>query len=141
MGHESPVDETPHVLEAGSLSREQCDLVLRHLPVHVSVIDEGGVLLYWHGALFDGCDPASIGRHINACHAPSSRPTIDRMIAAFAAGTRDEATFWRREDGALILYRYIALRDAGGTYRGMLETMEDISGIVGLQGERRELDW
>jgi hypothetical protein len=115
--------------------------VVHHLPVHLSVIDERGILRYWHGALFDGCDPEFIGRHVHDCHGPSSLPTIDRMIEAFAAGTRDEATFWRREEGALILFRYIALRDPDGAYRGMLETMEDITGIIGLEGERRKLDW
>jgi hypothetical protein len=49
--------------------------------------------------------------------------------------------FWRREEGRLYLYRYIAVRDDEGTYRGLLETAEDITDIVGLEGERLELDW
>ena len=40
------------------------DLVIRHLPVQVSVVDEDGTLVYWHGDLFaDRQSPADgLGR-------------------------------------------------------------------------------
>jgi DUF438 domain-containing protein len=63
------------------------------------------------------------------------------MEAAFRDGSRDEAVFRRIEEGRLILVRYAPLRDAAGAYRGMMETMQDISGIVGLEGAQLTLDW
>jgi hypothetical protein len=132
---------TSHKPQAGALTPEQLDLVLRHVQVDVSLADEHGTLVYWHGEVFADCDAAFIGRHMNDCHAPKSRETIDRMEAAFKEGSRDQAVFWRREEGRLYLYRYIAVRDDEGTYRGLLETAEDITDIVGLEGERLELDW
>ncbi len=128
--------------EAGVLTVEHLDLVLRHVPVDVSFADEQGSLLYWHGGVFADCDASFIGRHMNDCHAPKSRATIDRMEAAFRDGSRDEAVFWHREDdGRLYLFRYTAVRDREGVYRGLLETVQDITGIVGLEGERLELVW
>ena len=37
--------------------------------------------------------------------------------------------------------RFAPLRDAAGAYRGMMETMQDISDIVGLEGAQLTLDW
>lgn len=128
--------------QAGSLTPEQLDLILRHVPVDVSFADEHGTLLYWHGEIFADCDAESIGRHMNDCHAPKSRRTIDRMVTAFEDGSRDEAVLWYPEDdGRLYLYRYTAVRDSEGTYRGLMEAVQDVTDIVGLEGERRELDW
>ena len=45
------------------------------------------------------------------------------MDETFRQGVQDEALFRRIEDGRLILVRYCVLRDADGTYRGMMETM------------------
>ena len=128
----------PH---AGSLSADDMDLILRHLPVQTSFADAEGTLLWWHGEIFDDCEEQWIGRHVNDCHAPSSRPTIDRMVEEFRAGTKDAATFWKLDEGRLVLYRYIAVRDGGGAYRGILETLEDVTDIQGLEGEKKTLDW
>jgi DUF438 domain-containing protein len=127
--------------QAGELSPEERDLLLRHLPVQTSFADADGTLLWWHGEIFADCEARWIGRHVNDCHAPSSRPMIDRMVEEFRAGTKDAATFWKLEDERLILYRYIAVRDAAGAYRGILETLEDITDIRGLEGEKKTLDW
>jgi len=126
---------------AGKLSAEEMNLILRHLPVQTSFADENGTLLWWHGNIFADCEARWIGRHVNDCHAPSSRPMIDHMVEDFRAGTKDAATFWKHEGGRLILYRYIAVRDEEGAYCGILETLEDITDIKGLEGEKKTLDW
>ena len=141
MGHEERTTEPVGIPEAGALTPEQRMLLIEALPVQVSLMDENGALLYWRGEDFVDCDPKWIGQHVNDCHAPSSRPTIDRMDAAFRAGEKDEAVFWNWEDDRLIMRTYTAARDGSGAYRGMLETMQDITGLVGITGERRELDW
>jgi DUF438 domain-containing protein len=43
--------------------------------------------------------------------------------------------------GKFVHIRYIAVRDAEGTYRGCLEVTQDVSGVRSLSGERRLLDW
>ena len=112
------------------------DLVIRHLPLQVSVMDETSTVVYWHGDLFEDCELRHCGVHVNESHNAHSQKTIARMEAAFRDGSRDEAVFRRLEDDRLILVRYVPLRDADGTYRGMMETMQDIADIVGLEGAK-----
>ena len=131
----------PSVCSAGSLTASQQELVIRHLPLQISVIDEDGILVFWHGDLFADCDPRFIGAHVDACHAERSRDMIARMEEAFRAGSQDEAVFRRLEDGRLILVRYCALRDGEGAYRGMMETLQDITDLRGLEDEKLDLDW
>jgi hypothetical protein len=126
--------------EAGALTPEQMGLTIRHLPVDVSLADEDHKLIFWRGGIFEDCDAQFIGRHMNDCHAPQSRVVIDKMIAAFTAGTRDEAVFWYIEDDHQLVTRYVALRDVDGTYRGMMETITDLTALDGFRGKGNTLD-
>lgn len=126
---------------AGLLTATQQDLVIRHLPLQLAVTDEQGTLVYWHGDLFEDCEPGYIGRHVDDCHNEHSRSMIARMSEAFQEGAQDEAIFRRIEDDRLILVRYCALRDADGTYHGMMETMQDITEIRTMEDEKLVLDW
>ncbi len=130
---------SPKIPQAGALTAAQMDLVIRHLPVEVSLADEHDVLVYWHGPIFDDCDPAFIGRDMRACHGPAASAAIDRMAAEFRAGTRDRARFWHVEDGRQTLAQYTAVRDDDGAYRGMLETVQDITDLRTLDGEGNDL--
>ena len=141
MGHQTTPGAGPSSCVAGSLTPEQMDLVIRHLPLQVSVMDEHDTMVYWHGDLFADCELRHVGVHVNDSHNAHSQETIARMEAAFRDGSRDEAIFRRLEEGRLILVRYVPLRDAGGAYRGMMETMQDITDIVGLEGAKLTLDW
>jgi DUF438 domain-containing protein len=144
MTDESPVSRAPGqgaaVPEAGSLTPEQMELVLRHLPVDVSLMDERHVLAYWRGPTFEECGDEYIGRHIDDCHNAKSRAAIAGMIAAFTAGTSDEEVFWHIEDGHQKVTRYTAVRDAGGAYRGMMEVIIDLTAIDGYRGKGNTLD-
>jgi DUF438 domain-containing protein len=126
---------------AGSLTAAQQDLVIRHLPLQLSVTDDQGTLVYWHGDLFADCEAGYIGRHVDDSHNEHSQQTIALMDEAFRQGSQDEALFRRIEDGRLILVRYCALRDADGAYRGMMETLQDITEIHTMEGKKLTLDW
>ncbi len=132
-------DAKPAVAESGSLTAEQMALVLGHLPVDVSFMDENHVLRYWRGPTFEDCDEEFVGRHVDDCHNAASRAAIARMIAAFTAGTRDEAVFWEVEDGRQKVTRYTAVRDAGGVYRGMMETIVDVTALEAYKGRGNDL--
>ena len=141
MGHQTTPGAGPSSELAGRLTPEHMDLVIRNLPLQVSVMDEHSTLVYWHGDLFEDCDIKHIGVHVNESHNAHSQETIARMEAAFRDGSRDEAIFRRLEEGRLILVRYAPLRDAAGVYRGMMETMQDITDLRELDGEQITLDW
>jgi len=132
--------QRPAVPEAGALTPEQMELVLGHLPVDVSLMDERHVVVYWRGPTFEDCEDEYIGRHVDDCHNPQSRASIARMIETFTAGTRDEEVFWYIEDGRQKVTRYIAVRDGEGAYRGMMEVIIDLTALDGYRGKGSTLE-
>jgi len=66
---------------------------------------------------------------------------VQQIIDAFRAGEKDDAEFWVEVQGKFLHIRYFALRDAAGAYRGVVETVQDVTAIRSLEGQRRLLDW
>jgi len=130
-------------LSTGSLSPELLDLVLRKLPVDISVVDEHDRVLYYSDSperVFPR-SPAVIGRTVQNCHPQKSVAAVERILQAFKDGRRDKAEFWIRMGERLVVIEYLALRDAEGRYRGTLEVSQDATDLRALEGERRLLDW
>jgi DUF438 domain-containing protein len=140
-----PTAEEPAgiALNTGSLSAELLDLVLRKLPVDISVVDEQDKVLYYsdNPARVFPRSPAVIGRDVRNCHPPKSLAVVERILDAFKAGTRDSARFWIEMGGKFVVIDYLALRDASGRYRGTLEMTQDAAELRALEGQRRLLDW
>jgi len=140
-----PRAPSPGMLElgTGSLSLEMVDLLLRHLPLNLSFVDENDVVRYYSESkerIFPRT-PAAIGRTVQNCHPPKSVDTVNRILEAFRAGRKDVAEFWINMGGRFIHIRYFAVRDAAAKYRGCLEVTQDVGAIRNLEGERRLLDW
>lgn len=130
-------------LATGALTREQIDLLLTHLPVDISFVDETDTVRYYSEGkerIFPR-SPGVIGRQVQKCHPPKSVDVVEQILAAFRAGTKDVAEFWIEMQGRFIHIRYYAMRDAAGAYRGCLEVSQDVTGIRALTGQRRLLDW
>ena len=130
-------------LDTGALSLELINLVLTHLPVDVSFVDDRDTVRYY-SANKDRIFPRSpgvVGRKVQNCHPPKSVDVVSKILAAFKAGTRDEAEFWIETGGKFIHIRYFAVRDAAGRYRGCLEVSQDVTRIRALKGQKRLLDW
>ena len=129
-------------LHTGELSLEQLTLLLDTLPIDVSFVDEHDeVRFYSEGDRVFPRSPGVIGRKVQNCHPPAGVHKVQQIIDAFRAGERDVAEFWITLDGRFLHIRYFALRDAAGAYRGVLETVQDVTGIRSLEGQRRLLDW
>jgi DUF438 domain-containing protein len=130
-------------LGTGALSLEVVDLILRHLPIDISFVDEHDVVRYYSDTkerIFPR-SPAAIGRTVQNCHPPQSVATVNRILDAFRAGTQDVAEFWIHLAGRFVHIRYFAVRDRDGRYRGCLEVTQDIAPLRALDGERRLLDF
>jgi DUF438 domain-containing protein len=138
-------EETPAFvnLDTGVLSPELINLMLTRLPVDITFVDDQDTVRYYSAnpARVFPRSPGIIGRTVQNCHPPKSLEVVNQILAAFKAGTRDEAEFWIESHGRFIHIRYFAVRDAGGRYRGCLEVSQDVSLIRALQGEKRLLDW
>jgi len=130
-------------LSTGRLTREQVDLLLTHLPVDISFVNENDELVYYSATkerIFPR-SPGVIGRKVQKCHPPKSFHVVQRIVDEFKAGKRDVAEFWIQMKGRFIHIRYFAVRDSGGNYRGTLEVSQDVTEIRKLEGEQRLLDW
>jgi DUF438 domain-containing protein len=130
-------------LSVGALTPEQIDLMLKTLPVDLSYVDETDTLVYYsetRDRIFKRT-PAVIGRKVQNCHPAQSVATVEAILQAFKAGTKDSAAFWIELDGKFILIRYFAVRDGKGAYKGCLEVSQDATWIRGLKGQKRLLDW
>lgn len=137
-------EETGEIpLEVGKLFPQQISLMLKHLPVEISFVDENDTVRYYTGVehkIFPRT-PAAIGRKVQNCHPPKSLHLVQQILDEFKAGTREIAEFWIDDFlGKFIHITYVAVRDELGTYRGTLETVQDITRLRTLEGQKRLLD-
>jgi len=129
-------------LATGGLTQEQINLMLTHLPVDVTFVDENDQVRYFSQGkerIFDR-SPAIIGREVTKCHPPQSVHKVQIILDDFRAGKRDVAEFWIRMGGNFIHIRYFALHNVDGEYMGCIEVSQEISHIRELEGEKRLLD-
>jgi DUF438 domain-containing protein len=130
-------------LDTGQLTPEQVNLMLTHLPVDISFVNEQDEVVYYSASperIFPR-SPGVIGRKVQNCHPPKSMGSVQKILDAFRAGKKDTADFWIQMHGKFILIRYFAVRDGEGNYRGCLEVSQDVTAIRKLEGQKRLLDW
>ncbi len=129
-------------LNTGTLDLEELDLMLGVLPIDFQYVDEHDrVRFYSEGHRIFPRSPGVIGRKVQNCHPPASVDKVQQIVDAFRTGEKDTAEFWIETQGRFVHIRYFAVRDAEGTYRGVVETTQDVTGIRALEGQRRLLDW
>lgn len=130
-------------LAQGRLTLGQIDLMLKHLPVDITYVDENDKVCYYSDTphrIFKR-SPAVIGRAVQNCHPPQSVHVVNDIIAKFKAGEKDVAEFWIQLNGLFVYIRYFPVFDEDGKYRGIIEVSQEITRIKALEGERRLLDW
>jgi len=130
-------------MKTGRMSLELVNLMLTHLPLDLSFIDENDNVSYYSDVsdrLFPR-SPGVIGRNVKNCHPPKSQHIVMKILEAFKKGTKDVAEFWLEIGGKFIYIRYFAVRDKEGKYRGTLEVSQDLTKIRKLEGTQRLLNW
>ncbi|WHX98641.1 DUF438 domain-containing protein [Neobacillus sp. DY30] len=128
-------------METGILSLKQLELLLNHLPVDLTFIDQDDVVRYFsHGKerIF-ARTKAVIGRTVQNCHPPRSVHVVEELLADFKAGKKDTEDFWIKFRDKYVYIRYFAVRDENGTYIGTLEFTQNIDPIKAIDGEKRIL--
>lgn len=129
-------------LDTGALTLQQINLLLTHLPVDITLIDENDTVRYFSQGperIFVRTE-AIIGRKVQNCHPPHSVHVVNKLLGELKSGKRNVAEFWIQLHGQFVYIRYIALRDAEGHYRGCIEVTQNIAPLRALEGERRLLD-
>jgi len=138
------VSDPEAVLDMGTglLKLEQAIMMLNHLPVDMTFVDEHDEVRYFStpGHRIFPRSKAIIGRLVENCHPPSSVHIVKELLDAFKAGKKDKESFWIQMGPKFILIQYFAVRDEQGNYRGTLEVSQDISEIRKLEGEKRLME-
>ncbi|MFX0087131.1 MAG: DUF438 domain-containing protein [Candidatus Hodarchaeota archaeon] len=130
-------------LDTGILTLNQVNLLLKHLPIDISFVNENDTLLYYSNVkdrIFPR-SPGVIGRKVQNCHPPKSIHIVNQILNAFKEGSKDSAEFWIQSNGKFIRICYFAVRNELGEYCGTLEVSQDITEIKKLKGEQRLLSW
>jgi DUF438 domain-containing protein len=129
--------------QRGSISDEQALLLFRHLPVDVSFADENDILRFWSGRnSYRTCDARYIGRDVRDCHPDDSLQVLETILRELKNGSRDVAEGWSTApDGTVKLVRYVAVRDAHGAYRGILEIIQIVNDLQRIAGEQKLPGW
>ncbi|MDP1899062.1 MAG: PAS domain-containing protein [Rubrivivax sp.] len=117
--------------------------ILNSLPIELSFVDADDCVRYFshenHAKLFPRTRGV-IGLKVQNCHPPKSVHMVEQILADFKAGRRESADFWIDMGSKKIHIRYFAVRAAQGEYLGCLETVQDITAIQQLTGQKRLLD-
>ncbi len=126
----------------GKLTLQQAIMMLNHLPVDMTFVDENDEVRYFSNPdhrVFTR-SKAIIGRKVENCHPPSSVHVVKNLVESFRKGQKTKESFWINMGPRTILIQYFALHDTKGTFRGTLEVSQDITEIKKLEGEKRLMD-
>ena len=131
-----------HVAE-GSLTLEQINLIYKHLPVDLSYVDENELVCFYSDTKHRVFPRSKnvIGRDIMNCHPRKSAHIVREIIDKFRSGEQESAEFWINKPNLFIYITYLAVRDENGTFRGILEMMQDCTHIRSLEGSQTLLTW
>ena len=126
-----------------NLPKDVLAAILNTLPIELSFVDADDRVRYFshenHAKIF-GRTRGAIGRVVEQCHPPQSVHKVKKILQAFKNGERGVAEFWLDFGGRKVHVRYFAVRSAEGQYLGCLETVQDITPIQAITGERRLVD-
>lgn len=130
-------------VKTGKLTLEQINLIYQHMPVDLSFVDENELVRFYTDTKHRVFPRSAgvIGRQVRNCHPPKSVHIVEEIVEKFRSGEKDEVEFWINKPEVFIYIKYVAVRDAEGRFRGVLEMMQDCTHIRKLQGSQVLLNW
>lgn len=144
MAEESKMQTNRIQLGTGSLSHKELDIILDSLPLELTFVDKDNIVQYYNnqpGEKLLGRTPSAIGRDVMNCHPPKAHETVTQLMQDLRDGKKDKQAAWyRRKDGVMVYITYAAVRDEEGEFLGILEYVQDITELVEIEGENRDVN-
>ena len=142
-GHKTASPQQTFDVSTGNLTLDQINLIYRHLPVDITYVDENEIVRFYSDTKHRVFPRSKnvIGRQVQNCHPRTSVFVVMEIIEKFRSGEQSKAEFWINKPGQFIYIIYVAVRDAEGKFRGVLEMMQDCTKIREMQGSRTLLNW
>jgi DUF438 domain-containing protein len=128
---------------SAALDRNVIAALFNALPIELSFVDAEDRVRYFSHENQTKIFPRTrgvIGLNVRNCHPPKSVHMVEQILADFKVDTRRHADFWIDIAGRKLHIRYFAVRGTANEYLGCLETVQDITTIQQLQGQKRLLD-
>lgn len=127
----------------GKLTLEQINLIYKHLPIDISFVDENELVCFYSDTdhrIFPRSKNV-IGREVMNCHPRKSAHVVREVIDKLRSGEQSKAEFWINKPEVFLYIVYVAVRDAEGKFRGVLEMMQDCTRIRAFEGSQTLLKW
>lgn len=130
-------------LGTGYLNKQELSIMLDMLPLELTFVDKDDVVKYFNNSKQPKImprTPNAIGRDVMNCHPPKVHDTVERLIADLKSGKKDKQAAWFKKGSTYVHITYAAVRDESGEYLGILEYVQDISDLVNIDGESRDVN-
>ncbi|WP_296112620.1 DUF438 domain-containing protein [uncultured Anaerococcus sp.] len=114
----------------GKMRIDQLEAMLDTLEIEITYVDEEDINSYYNNHQGDKIfkrPESSLGREVYSCHPPQVEGLVRNLIKEFKAGKRDSLKLVRNIAGKDYAISYYAVRDKEGSYKGTLETVQDLS--------------
>ena len=114
----------------GKMRVDQLEAMLDTLEIEITYVDENDISSYYNdhkGKKVFKRPESSLGREVYSCHPPQVEPIVRGLIKEFKAGSKDSLKLVRNIKGRDFAISYYAVRDKDGVYKGVVETVQDLS--------------
>lgn len=131
----------------GAIPEEILNSLLETIPIEFSILNENDEVIAWnkHSTRIFKRPEGVVGRNVRDCHPKKSLHKVEKILEEMKAGNREKARFWidisidGKERKQKVMIEYFALRDSDGKYLGCVESSQNITDILKIDGEKRLL--
>lgn len=114
----------------GKMRVDQLEAMLDTLEIEITFVDENDINTYYNdhkGKKIFKRPVSSLGRDLYSCHPPQVESLVRNLVKDFKEGKKDSFKLVRNIKGIDYGISYYAVRDNDGKYKGVLETVQDLS--------------
>ena len=118
------------VFSKGKMRLDQLEPMLDTLDLEITYVDENDINAYYNnvkGHKIFKRPESSLGRDVYSCHPPQALAKVKMIINDFKEAKKDKVQIIRNIRGVDYAITYYAVRDKEGNYKGVLETVQDLS--------------
>lgn len=134
-------DREGHIqLGTGYLTKKEVNIMLDMLPLELTFVDKEDVVKYFNnqeGPKLLPRTPNAIGRDVMNCHPPKSYEIVEQLVKDLKSGKKKKEVAWFKKGSTYVHITYVAVHDDAGEYLGILEYVQDITDLIGIEGENR----
>lgn len=114
----------------GKLRIDQLEAMLDTMEIEITFVDDKDINSYYNdheGRKVFKRPISSLGREVYTCHPPQVEPLVRGLIKDFKDKKKDSFKLIKKIGDKDFAISYYAVRDKEGTYKGVLETVQDLS--------------